>query len=167
MAPPRGWRETAEEKKTREGERASERARGVGGKKKEEQGFGIDVIVSVRHPSRSSSPRPAARAIPPYPPTTCRPDRKLPLATGAPAIQATFSSLLCFSSRVLPHIDYNITTYPSFPGSPPIPSSSPPPPPPPRVSPSCFFLFLFFLLFPPPPPPRRRWYASFDIYVHF
>lgn len=88
------------------------------GWKKEEQGFGIDVIVSVRHPSHSSFLSPSS--VPPpvsrheSPAWRAAPTENYPLTTGWPAIQATFSSLLCFSSRVLPHIDYNITTYPSF-----------------------------------------------------
>lgn len=64
------------------------------------------------------SPRsPPCRKSPHGPSTSLRraaPIENYPLQRGVPAIQATFSSLLCFSSRVLPHIDYNITTYPSF-----------------------------------------------------
>lgn len=61
--------------------------------KKEEQGFSIDVIVSVRHPSHSSflrafAPAPSPihpAAPPPYPlslATACCPDRKLPPYNG-------------------------------------------------------------------------------------
>lgn len=106
-----------ERARAREIERHGDTRRWV--RKKEEQGFSIDVIVSVRHPSHSSFLRafaPARRkSLPPPPPCLgVLPRPKTTPYNGVPAIQATFSSLLCFSSRVLPHIDYNITTYPSF-----------------------------------------------------
>lgn len=121
---PRGCRDR-EVKKKEKGEKGgrSERARvrgreivtrGGGRWKKEEQGFSIDVIVSVRHPSHSLFSALAPARQPPPPCLGVLPRPKTTPYNGVPAIQATFSSLLCFSSRVLPHIDYNITTYPSF-----------------------------------------------------
>lgn len=105
-------------KRREERARACERERDSDAKrwgwKKEEQGFSIDVIVSVRHPSHSSFLHARPRAPPPQPCLGVLPRPKTTPYNGVPAIQATFSSLLCFSSRVLPHIDYNITTYPSF-----------------------------------------------------
>lgn len=74
----------------------------------------FSLLFSPRSlPCRKS---PACHGVPPRPKTTPY--------NGVPAIQATFSSLLCFSSRVLPHIDYNITTYPSFRLARPPPSSA-------------------------------------------
>lgn len=74
---------------------------------------------SLLRPPYSSPCRksPATRTIVPRDPrhrVPCPGPKTTPYNPGVPAIQATFSSLLCFSSRVLPHIDYNITTYPSF-----------------------------------------------------
>lgn len=134
---PCGWRETGrwnkkksaslrawEEERERGSEREGHGRWGGAGGKKEKQGFGIDVIVSVRHPSHSPFLRVRSRAESPPASHGVPPRSKTTPYNGVPAIQATFSSLLCFSSRVLPHIDYNITTYPSFRLAHPPPSSA-------------------------------------------
>lgn len=70
------------------------------GWKKEEQGFDIDVIVSVRHPSRSSflRARPRARKSPPSRPRRAAPAENYPLTTGC----LPFRLLFHLSSVSLP-----------------------------------------------------------------
>lgn len=72
------------------------------GWKKEEQGFGIDVIVSVRHPSRSSflRVRPRAPKSPPLlaSPRRAAPAENYPLTTGC----LPFRLLFHLSSVSLP-----------------------------------------------------------------
>lgn len=168
MGPPQGSngtlrveRQGGEIKKKREPARARGRARKRErerrswevrrcGWKKEKQGFGIDVIVSVRHPSHSSFLRVRSRAESPPPPppaTACRPGRKLPLTTGC----LPFKLLFHLSSVSLPAFFHTQITI-----LPPTPLSGLLTHP---------FLLPYLSLFFAATPPRR--YASSDIYVHF